>query len=129
VDGLSLMIEYNGYLGVTDTAMLPLSRGRTVVSHYSNVNAADAFSWYCDGTVRVQFEPLFAHCRWGSHPDELLAEMRQAGFQRADGPDSSYDGHTEAAFALAHRLTGVAVTSDLFATADFQCGCVPAPAE
>ncbi|MGW2351782.1 DUF6461 domain-containing protein [Actinacidiphila glaucinigra] len=68
--GWSLMVEYNGYLGVTDEAMLPLSRGRTVVSHFRNVNAVDHFCWYQDGAVRLHFEPLFPYHRDGTHPDD-----------------------------------------------------------
>ena len=50
-----------------DEATLPLSCGRAVVSHFRNVNAVDHFTWYGDGTLRLHFEPLFAHHRDGSH--------------------------------------------------------------
>ncbi|MFD7326263.1 DUF6461 domain-containing protein [Streptomyces sp. NPDC059875] len=125
----SLMVEYNGYLGVTDGAMLPVSRGRTVVSHFRNVNAVDHFCWYEDGATRLHFEPLFAYHRDGSHPDELLTEMRESGFDLSDDDDRDFDGHTEAAFALAHRITGVRLTPELFASAEFICGLAPAPLE
>lgn len=117
----SLMIEHNGYLGVTDAAMLPVSRGRTVVSHFRNVNAMDHFYWFEDGETRLHFEPLFAHARDGSHADEpeLLAKMRESGFDLREDDDRSYDRHTEAAFALAHRLTGVRLTPELFASLEF----------
>lgn len=129
VDGWSLMVEYNGYLGVTDKAMLPVSRGRSVVSHFLNVNAVDRFTWYQDGTVRLHFEPLFAYHRDGSHPDALLTEMREAGFDLSDDQDEDpdYEGHTEAAFALAHRITGIRLTPELFASAEFVCGLAPVP--
>lgn len=123
----ALMVEHNGYLGTVDEAMLPLSRGRTVVSHFRNVNAVDHFTWYVDGTVRLHFEPLFAHHRDGSHPDALLTEMREAGFDLRDADDCDTDGHTEAAFALAHRLTGIRLTPELFDTAEFTCGIAPVP--
>ncbi|WP_455353202.1 DUF6461 domain-containing protein [Streptomyces sp. SYSU K217416] len=125
VGGWSLMVEYNGYLGVRDEAMLPVSRGRTVVSHFRNVNAVDHFCWYQDGTTRLHFEPLFAYYRDGSHPDELLTEMRESGFDLNDADDRDYDGHTEAAFALAHRITGIRLTPELFASAEFVCGLSP----
>jgi hypothetical protein len=71
----SLMVEYNGYVGVTDALMKPLSLRRVVVSHFCNVNAVDHFYWYEDGSTRLHFEPLFAYQRDGSHPDGVLTEM------------------------------------------------------
>ncbi len=121
----SLMVEYNGYLGVTEEAMAPVSRGRTVVSHFRNVNAVDHFYWFEDGELRLHFEPLFPDSRDGSHADELLAEMRESGFDLTEGGD--YEGHTRAAFALAHRLTGVRLTPELLESLDFTCGLVPRP--
>ncbi|WP_405838272.1 DUF6461 domain-containing protein [Streptomyces sp. NBC_01518] len=125
----SLMVEHNGYLGVTSAAMLPVSRGRTVVSHFRNVNAVDRFYWFEDGETRLRFEPLFAYSRDGSHADdpELLAGMRESGFDLREGDDRSYDLHTEAAFALAHRLTGVHLTPELFASLEFTGALVPVP--
>ncbi|MEV5320585.1 DUF6461 domain-containing protein [Streptomyces sp. NPDC052687] len=123
----ALMLEYNGYLGIRDEAMLPLSRGRTVVSHFRNVNAVDHFNWYEDGTLRLHFEPLFAYHRDGSHPDELLTEMRESGFDLSEADDRDTDHHTEAAFALAHRVTGIRLTPELFETAEFTCGVAAVP--
>jgi hypothetical protein len=123
----ALMIEYNGYLGIRDAAMVPLSRGRTVVSHFRNVNAVDHFKWYEDGTLRLHFEPLFACHRDGSHPDELLTEMRESGFDLSEDDDRDTGRHTEAAFALAHRLTGIRLTPELFESAEFRCGVAPVP--
>ncbi|MET7570508.1 DUF6461 domain-containing protein [Streptomyces sp. NPDC005492] len=122
-----LMVEYNGYLGVTDAAMLPISRGRTVVSHFRNINAVDHFNWYEDGDARLHFEPLFPYYRDGSHADELLAEMRESGFDLSADDDRDYQRHTEAAFALAHRLTGIRLTPELFASLEFTGGLVPLP--
>ncbi|MFF0739512.1 DUF6461 domain-containing protein [Streptomyces sp. NPDC004111] len=123
----SLMVEYNGFLGITDEVALPLSRGRTVVSHFRNINAVDHFKWYRDGTTRLHFEPLFPHQRDGSHPDELLTAMRESGFDLSDAEDRPRRGHTEAAFALAQRITGVAPTPLLFAGAEFVGGLAQPP--
>ncbi len=123
----SLMVEHNGYLGVTGNLMLPISRGRTVVSHFRNVNAVDRFYWFEDGETRLRFEPLFAHTRTGSHADQLLTEMRESGFDLRKGDDRSHHLHTDAAFALAHRLTGVRLTPELFESLPFVCGAVPVP--
>jgi hypothetical protein len=122
----SLMVEVNGYLGVTDEAMLPVSRGRRVVSHFRNVNAVDHFCWFEDGEVRLHFEPLFPYHRDGTRPDELLTEMQESGFSLDEG-DQDFEDHTEAAFALAHRLTGIRLTPELFASAEFTCGIAPVP--
>ncbi|MER5556169.1 DUF6461 domain-containing protein [Streptomyces sp. NPDC002793] len=123
----SLMVEYNGFVGVTDALMLPISQGREVVSHFCNVNAVDHFCWYEDGTTRLHFQPLFAYQRDGSHPDRVLTEMEEAGFDLDDTDERNYEGHTEAAFALAERLTGVRLTPELFGSAEFTCGRVPDP--
>ncbi|MEV6512013.1 DUF6461 domain-containing protein [Streptomyces sp. NPDC051642] len=125
----SLMVEHSGYLGITSAAMLPVSRGRTVVSHFRNVNAVDHFYWFEDGEIRLHFEPLFAYARDGSHADEpeLLAEMRESGFDLGEDKDRSYGPRTEAAFALAHRLTGVHLTPELFASLEFTGALVPVP--
>jgi hypothetical protein len=123
----SLMVEHSGYLGITDTAMLPISRGRTVVSHFRNVNAVDHFYWYEDGEMRLHFEPLFPYARDGSHADELLTEMRESGFDLSEAEDRNYGLHTEAAFALADRLTGVHLTPELFTSLEFTSALVPQP--
>ncbi|MDH6520325.1 hypothetical protein M2163_002693 [Streptomyces sp. SAI-135] len=130
VDDWTLMVEFNGCLGVTDQAMLPLSRGRRIVSHFLNVNAVDRFCWYQDGDLRLDFQPLFADERYGSRPDELLTEMRESGFDLSErDEDGDHDAYyatlTGACFALAHRLTGIRPTPELFATAAFLCGTVP----
>ncbi|MFC9896199.1 DUF6461 domain-containing protein [Nocardia sp. NPDC127579] len=123
----ALMVEFNGYIGVSGAVAQPLSRGRTVVSHFRNVNAVDHFYCYENGTLRVHFEPLFPNGRDGSHPDELVPQMLESGFDLSDSDDRDYEAHTEATFALAHRVSGVAVTPDLFAAAEFTCGIAPLP--
>lgn len=123
----ALMVEPNGYLGVTDEIVGPLSRGTTVVSHFRNINAVDHFNWYEDGELRLHFEPLFPYARDGSDPDSLVGDMRAAGFDLSEGEDSAFDLCTEAAFALAERLTGVRLTRELFETSEFTGGVVPLP--
>ncbi|MFI2201225.1 DUF6461 domain-containing protein [Streptomyces sp. NPDC020192] len=123
----TLMVEYNGYVGTRDEVIRPLSRGRTVVSHFRNVNAVDRFSWWQDGDQRLHFEPLFPSQRHGSHPDELLKEMEQAGFDLSEDDDRDFRRHTEAAFALAQRITGVQLTPELFEELEFTCGLVTLP--
>ncbi|MGW4568263.1 DUF6461 domain-containing protein [Streptomyces sp. NPDC004561] len=123
----TLMVEYNCYVGSTAQVMLPLSRGRTVVSHFRNVNAVDHFHWFEDGTERLHFEPLFPAQRHGSEPDALVAEMREAGFDLRAEDERDITGHTAAAFALAQRITGVRLTPELFESLEFTCALVTRP--
>lgn len=123
----ALMVEPNGYLGVTDEIAGPLSQGTTVVSHFRNVNAVDHFTWYEDSELRLHFEPLFAYARDGSDPDGLVDDMRAAGFDLSDGEDGDFDLVSEAAFALAERVTGVRLTQRLLATSEFTGGVVSLP--
>lgn len=55
----TLMVEPNGYLGVTDEQALPASAGTTWVSHFCNINGLDAFLWAEDCATRLTFEPIF----------------------------------------------------------------------
>jgi hypothetical protein len=55
VDDWVLAVEPNGFLGVTEQIIVPLSAGTRLVSHFRNVNAVDRFYWVEDGDVRVQF--------------------------------------------------------------------------
>ncbi|MFB4316745.1 DUF6461 domain-containing protein [Actinomadura sp. 21ATH] len=120
----ALAVEPNGYLGASEEAVVPLSAGSRLVSHFSNVNAAGNFYWVEDGDVRLTFEPLFPSHRWGSTPDALLDAMREAGFDLLDGDDSNLDCGA-AAFALAERLTGVRLTPEILTEASFLCGLAP----
>ncbi|MEU4656242.1 DUF6461 domain-containing protein [Streptomyces sp. NPDC023723] len=123
----TLMAEINGYVGVTPSVMLPVSRSRTVVAHFRNINAVDHFYWLEDGRIQVHFEPLFPDDRDGSRPDGLLTEMRESGFVLDSDEDDEATGHTEAVFALAHRVTGIRMTPELLNTADFSCALVRRP--
>jgi hypothetical protein len=121
----TLLVEENGYLGVTQKVIEPLSAGTQVVSHFKNVNAVDYFYWMVDGDLRLQFEPLFPDTRDGSDPDGQLAAMERAGFDLTDSDDDSNNLHTAAAFAFAEHLTGVRVTNELLESADYLCALAP----
>jgi hypothetical protein len=41
--GWSMCLEVNGFIGVTEALIIPVSRGRRLVSHYRNVDAVDRF--------------------------------------------------------------------------------------
>ncbi len=124
VDGWTLMMEPNGYLGSLGEAAVPLSRGTELVAHFRNVNAVDHFSRYVDGELRLHFEPLFPHERDGADPDGAVALMREVGFDLRDD-SADVEATTEAAFALAERLTGVRLTAGLLDGAEFLTGSVP----
>ena len=123
----ALAVEPNGYLGTLDEAIIPLSKGTRLVSHFRNVNAVDHFYWLDDGDVCLHFEPLFPTDRDGSDPDGLVEAMRQVGFDLDENDDASDEFNTEAAFALAEHLTGVRLTPEVLETATYLCGTAPIP--
>jgi hypothetical protein len=127
VDHWTLMFEPNGYIGVTPEIVVPLSRAARLVSHFRNVNAVDHFYCYEDGDLRLHFEPLFAASRDGTDADTLGPVLADVGFDLRDTPERTIANHTEAAFALAERLTGVQVTASLLSTSEFLCGIAALP--
>ncbi|WP_345964514.1 DUF6461 domain-containing protein [Streptomyces sp. BRB040] len=125
----TLMVEYNGFMGTEPEVMLPVTQGRTAVSHMANVSPVGPFCWYVDGSVRMSYgeDP---YCRGGSHPDELLDVMRRVGFGPMEDPDADADevkSLIPAKFALAHHVTGVRLTRRLLETAEFTGGLVTKP--
>jgi len=122
----TLMVEANGWLGVSPELMAPISIGTTVVSHFRNVNAVDDFCWFQDGDVRLTFAPLSPYNRSGSDPDGLVDVMQQVGFDLSDGEERDYGMRTEAAFALSERITGVRLTRELLES-EFVAGTAPVP--
>ncbi len=126
-DGWSVMFEENGFIGVTRSLMAAVSKGTSTVGHFRNVNAFDQFLWLEDGEVALYFEPLFPSRREGTRADEVVPEMRSAGFDLREGEERTFEGHTAAAFALAERITGVRVTPELLDAATFVGGLVRVP--
>lgn len=124
----TLALEFGGDLGTRPSIMETLSTGTRAVSHSSNGGKPmDFFHWYEDGELRTTFE--WPADRTGSTPDELNAVMSEVGLNPTGDEDPDVD--TKAAvFALAERLTGVRVTEELLAQAEYQTGEVPEePAE
>ncbi|MCG7524577.1 DUF6461 domain-containing protein [Streptomyces sp. OfavH-34-F] len=120
VGAWTLMIEPNGYLGVTEEQALPASAGTSWISHFTNINAVGTFLWAEDQTLRLCFDPMFPEDRWGTTPDELLDVMRRIGFH-FDDDDPETDLSSPAAFALAEHLTGIALTPALLQNTTFTC--------
>ncbi|MFE0380808.1 DUF6461 domain-containing protein [Streptomyces inhibens] len=116
----TLLIEPNGYLGVTEDRALPASAGTRWISHFVNINGLDSFLWAEDSVRRLWFEPIFPDHRWGTTPDELLDVMHNIGFHFGeDSPET--DVSPLAAFALAQHITGVAITPELLEGTTFTC--------
>ncbi|MYV97722.1 hypothetical protein GT354_05400 [Streptomyces sp. SID3343] len=120
----TLMIEPNGYIGVTEDKAVPASTGTRWVSHFVNIDGVDAFLWVEDGEVRLSFEPSVPEVRWGSNPDDSLDAMRAAGFDFSPEPPDTY-APASASFAFAEHLTGVRLSPDVIRDSSFQCGLVP----
>ncbi|MGW1029311.1 DUF6461 domain-containing protein [Streptomyces sp. NPDC002577] len=119
----TLLIEPNGYLGVTEDRAFPASTGTCWVSHFVNINGLDSFLWAEDTVKRLWFEPMFPDDRWGTTPDELLDVMHRIGFHFGEEAPET-DLSAPAAFALAEHLTGVAITPELLLDTTFTCGSV-----
>ncbi|MFE5731979.1 DUF6461 domain-containing protein [Streptomyces sp. NPDC056528] len=119
----TLLIEPNGYFGVTEEQALPASAGASWVSHFVNINGVGTFLWAEDRVLRLCFDPTFPEDRWGTAPDALLDVMRRIGFH-FDDDDPERDLSSPAAFALAEHLTGVALTPALLQDTTFTCATV-----
>ncbi|GAA5767020.1 hypothetical protein Aros01_03521 [Streptosporangium roseum] len=132
VEGWCLVVEPNGFMGVTREIIKPLSAGTRLVSHFRNVNAVKRFCCVEDGEIRLTFEPPFASDRYGSDPDGAVDAMRRAGFdlEDNDGPEKlvatdDVAARTGAVFALAENLTGVKLTAQLLVESTYLCAVAP----
>ncbi|MEV7923855.1 DUF6461 domain-containing protein [Kitasatospora sp. NPDC088264] len=124
LDGWAVVVEVFGYLGSLPDVIRRLADGTRLVSHFRNAVAVDHFNWWEQGSCRLQFEPLFPTQRHGSDADApgVPALLTACGFQ-LDG--EGHDLHTEAAFALAERLTDVRLTPERLEAATFRIGYAP----
>ncbi|BBB02057.1 hypothetical protein RVR_9767 [Actinacidiphila reveromycinica] len=123
VGGWTLLIEPNGYLGVTEERAVPASGGTNWVSHFVNINGVGTFLWAEDQVLRLCFDPMFPEDRWGTGPDEVLDVMERIGFHLDEGTPET-DLSSLAAFALAEHLTNVAITPALLQDTTFACATV-----
>ncbi|MEV0237838.1 DUF6461 domain-containing protein [Nonomuraea sp. NPDC050786] len=129
-----LIVEPNGFMGVTPEIIKPLSADTRLVSHFRNVNAVKDFYWAEDGDIRLMFEPPFAADRYGSDPDGAVDAIRRAGFDLECGVQSGkiffpedVAARTGAVFALAENLTGVRLTAQLLTESTYLCAVAPSP--
>ncbi|WP_262058797.1 DUF6461 domain-containing protein [Streptomyces sp. STR69] len=123
----TLALALGGDLGSLDF-METLSAGTRAVSHSSNGGKPmHFFHWYENGELRTEFE--WPPVRSGSTPDELNDLICEVGLGLTD-EDASRVDRKAAVFALAERLTGVRVTAELLALAEYRTAEVPEePAE
>lgn len=129
LDGWAVAVEVNGYLGSLWDVLPRLAEGTRLVSHFRNCNAVDSFHWQEGALNRLHFEPLFPTQRDGEDAEapgvaELLAHC---GFDLTDADHAGPRLHTEAAFALAERLTDVRLTPERLDAAGFLLGYAPQP--
>ncbi|MQS15012.1 hypothetical protein F7Q99_22795 [Streptomyces kaniharaensis] len=126
IDGWALAAEPYGYLGSLWDVLPRLADGTRAVSHFRNVNAVDHFNWWEGATCRLHFEPLFPTQRDGADADAPgIPNLLTASGFRLD--DKNLDLNTEAAFALAERLTDVRLDVERLEAATFRIGYAPRP--
>ncbi|MFJ3667211.1 DUF6461 domain-containing protein [Streptomyces sp. NPDC090106] len=129
VDGdWTLVLGFDGGLGVGDTYVNALSQGGRVVTHSTNGGKPiHLFHWIEDGELRTTFEGSWS--RNGSTPDELVPLLREVGFPLTS--EGEYDENAPdvdekaAVLALAERLTGIRVTESFLRDAVYDLGVVP----
>jgi len=119
----SLIVEDNGDLGVTDRLVGGLSLGTTVVANHHKQDGHGRFLMLRDASVELDFDPVTFPKRTGSRAEELAPTIAAAGFGAGDDPNQSM----LAAFALAERLTGVAMTQELLRDHTYRLTSVPRP--
>lgn len=120
-----LICEVNGFAGVTEQLMRPIAAGRTVVSHFRNINAVYQFTWWRDGLLLVDVDVLFPTQRFGADPDAILEHLHGVGLPLTDAADDV--DLCAAGFALAQRLTGIACTPELFEQARYHVATIEMP--
>lgn len=121
----ALMVELNGFVGVTERLIGPMSPGRTIVSHYS-IDVVHSFNWWCDGMLLVDFDLSLPGQRFGTDPAALDDHLHEVGLPLDGDPDDIAGIDLSAAgFALAERITNVRCTPELFEGSDFMCAYVP----
>jgi hypothetical protein len=94
LDGWTVLIEPNGFVGPLPGTLKALSAGGRAASAFWNVNAVMSFSWAIDGQVIRQFDPLLYDAD-GRLPEEEGLPFGHPGEPRI------------AAMTLLDRLTGV----------------------
>ncbi|MFB8354362.1 DUF6461 domain-containing protein [Streptomyces niveus] len=124
----TLVLGFDGGLGIAGACVKRLSKGGRVVAHSTNGGKPmQFFHWFEDGELRTAFENPSS--RDGSTPDELVPLLREVGFPltpEGEHDESAPDVDRKAAvLAVAERLTGIRVTESLLQDATYELGLVP----
>ncbi|AZP22536.1 hypothetical protein EJC51_44580 [Streptomyces aquilus] len=124
----TLVLGFDGGLGIATPCVERLSKGGRVVAHSTNGGKPiHLFHWFEDGELRTTFENPSS--RDGSTPDELIPLLREVGFPltcEGEDDESAPDVDRKAAvLALTERLTGICVTESLLRDAPYELGLVP----
>ncbi|MEW2400943.1 DUF6461 domain-containing protein [Streptomyces sp. NPDC046862] len=124
----TLVLGFDGGLGIAAPHVETLSKGGRVVAHSTNGGKPiHLFHWFEDGELRTTFEGPSS--RDGNTPDELVPLLREVGFpltSEGEHDESAPDVDPKAAvLALAERLTGIRVTESLLQDATYELGLVP----
>ncbi|MCX4804266.1 DUF6461 domain-containing protein [Streptomyces sp. NBC_01214] len=113
----TLVLEFGGGLDMRADIMEAISAGTRAVSHSSNGGKPmDFFHWYEQGELRTTFE--WPADRTGSTPNALNPLMLAVGLHPSGEEDPDVD-RKAAVLALTERLTGVRVTQELLAEAEY----------
>jgi hypothetical protein len=129
----TLVLGFDGGLGIAGACVEALSQGGRVVAHSTNGGKPiHLFHWFEDGELRTTFEGPSS--RDGNTPDELVPMLREVGFPLTPGGEHDENApdvdRKAAVLALAERLTGIRVTESLLQGATYELGLVPEqPAE
>ncbi len=131
----TLMMEHNGYLGTLDALMRPLSRGTTIVSHFTNVNALDRLTFWSDGVMVLDMEPLLANeavpvpAHWRPQAIECGLRLEDTPAHGDEAADAEFLAHlASGVFAFAERLSGVPVTVSMV-EGSMRTALIPLPAD
>jgi hypothetical protein len=109
----ALMIEVNGYLGVTASVMEPVARLAEVVAHFQNVNALDQFTWWRDGVALLDFEAVTGVMLTEPSPEVRALVAACVPLARDPLEDVPWADIRPGVFALAERITGLRITPEL----------------
>ena len=127
-DDAVMMLEPYGGLGEVDGFMIPLSRGRNIVSYYVGGHGRGTFKWYDGGQVKCAFDHHTPGARTGTDPDVVLPWMEEIGgfmsWMNEIGGFMPLDAEAEvpttaALMALMERVSGVQVTYSLLHDSTF----------
>lgn len=104
VAGGVVLVEPNGFAGISDTVICKLSKGTVAAAVFFNANLDQDFVYAEDGVIITQFEPDQPGDRSGGDPDRLLEQMRALGMET--------EGDLVKAAELAELATGLTLPGD-----------------